>query len=62
MEWGFVFDLLNHPEVLALVDELYIELHFHFPQLQWSHYHSNWEALDLLRHLRALGMVVHAWP
>jgi len=62
MEWGFIFSLTNHPEIANLIDELYIEIHFHFPSLQWYHYHSNWEALDMLRYLRANGMIVHSWP
>ena len=62
LRWGFLFGLLNTPSVAELVDELYIELHFHFPQLSWSHCHSNWEALDAIRSLRNMGVVVHAWP
>lgn len=62
MEWGFLFSLMKHPNVAGLIDELYIELHFHFPRLYWDHYHSNWEALDALRFLRNEGIVIHAWP
>jgi len=62
MEWGFMFDLAMNPVVAELVDELYIELHFHYPALYWQHYHSNWEALDAIRHLRSKGAVVHSWP
>ena len=64
MEWGFIFDLLKpeNTHVAALVDELYVELHFHYPKLFWEHYHSNWEALDMFRTLRAKGIAVHAWP
>ncbi len=62
MEWGFLFDLARNPDVADLVDELYIELHFHFPALYWKHYHSNWEALDAIRFLREKGAVIHAWP
>lgn len=62
MEWGFMFMLMQTPEIAQLVDELYIELHFHYPSLYWKHYHSNWEALDALRYLRSKGMIVHAWP
>ena len=62
MEWGFMFDLATHPVVAELVDELYIELHFHYPALYWQHYHSNWEALDAIRYLRSKGAVVHSWP
>ena len=46
----------------SLVDELYIEMHFKLPELYWNHYHSNLEALDLFRHLRRGGMIVHSWP
>lgn len=62
MEWGFLFSIMGNPEIASLVDELYIELHFHFPSLFWKHYHSNWEALDAIRHLRAQGAIVHSWP
>ena len=62
MEWGFMFMLMKTPEIAKLVDELYIELHFHYPNLFWKHYHSNWEALDAIRFLRAEGMIVHSWP
>jgi hypothetical protein len=62
MEWGFLFSLMQDPRMSRLVDELYIEMHFNFPALYWSHYHSNWEALDLFRHLRDNGLIVHSWP
>lgn len=62
MEWGFLFSLMMFPEVVELIDELYIELHFHFPALYWKHLHSNWEALDAIRYLRAQGVIVHSWP
>uniref|UniRef100_A0A7S3H6L9 Uncharacterized protein n=1 Tax=Spumella elongata TaxID=89044 RepID=A0A7S3H6L9_9STRA len=62
MEWGLLFSLMQHPEVATLIDELYIELHFFLPMLNWVHYHSNWEALDTIRYLRQQGMIVHAWP
>lgn len=62
MEWGFLFELTQRSDIAALVDEIYIELHFHFPALYWQHYHSNWEALDVIRFLRSNGIVVHSWP
>lgn len=62
MEWGFLFSLMATKEIATLIDELYIELHFYYPQLNWNHYHSNWEALDAIRYLRQRGVVVHAWP
>jgi hypothetical protein len=62
MEWGFLFAIMQREEIASLIDELYIELHFHFPSLYWSHYHSNWEALDAFRYLRSQGVIVHSWP
>lgn len=62
MEWGFLFSIMQSPLIAQLVDEVYIELHFHFPSLYWDHYHSNWEALDCIRYLRSQGAIVHAWP
>ena len=62
MEWGFLYSLMKTPHVLRLVDEIYVEVHFDFPYMGWRHYHSNWEALDLLRYLRSQGVVIHSWP
>ena len=63
MEWGFLADLLRRPEALALVDELFIELHFYASSLRWVHpTHSMKQAFDVLRQLRACGLPVHAWP
>ena len=63
MEWGFLADLLRRPEALALVDELFIELHFYAASLRWVHLtHSMKQAFDVLRQLRACGLPVHAWP
>ena len=62
MEWGFLADLLASKE-LALVDELYIELHFWFPQLRWAYtQHSMRQAYDIFRQLRSCGLPVHSWP
>ena len=45
------------------VDELFIELHFFAPSLNWVHLtHSMKQAFDVLRELRACGLPVHAWP
>ena len=63
MEWGFLADLLKRPGALALVDELFIELHFYAASLRWVHLtHSMKQAFDVLRQLRACGLPVHAWP
>ena len=48
---------------LALVDELFVELHFYAASLRWVHLtHSMKQAFDVLRQLRACGLPVHAWP
>lgn len=62
MEWGFLFALMGAKDVVELIDEIYIELHFHYPDLDWHHYHSNWEGLDVFRYLRDNGVIVHCWP
>ena len=57
------YNLLRRPEALALVDELFVELHFYAPSLRWVHLtHSMKQAFDVLRQLRACGLPVHAWP
>jgi hypothetical protein len=63
LEWGFLYNLLAS-DVLRLVDELFIELHFWHPEVSWQwryHGHSMWEAFDAMRQLRARGHAVHAW-
>jgi hypothetical protein len=63
LEWGFLYNLLAS-DVLQLVDELFIELHFWHPEVRWQwryHGHSMWEAFDAMRQLRARGHAVHAW-
>eukprot|EP00960_Hanusia_phi_P028673 747549-Hanusia_phi.AAC.2 len=63
IEWGFLAALLYSPQ-LSLVDELFIELHFFFPQLWQASFlpHSMWQAFDALRQIRACGVAVHVWP
>ena len=62
MEWGFLADLLSSTE-LALVDELYIELHFWYTGLRWDHRdHDMRQAYDIFRQLRKCGLPVHSWP
>lgn len=62
MEWGLLFEITQRPDVAKLIDEIYIEIHFYYPTQNWFHYHSQWEALDAIRYLRAQGVIVHAWP
>jgi len=70
MEWGFLADLVYSLE-MALVDEIYIELHFLFDRdftagrltMGWRHTgHSMWQAFDVMRELRRCGVPIHAWP
>ena len=62
MEWGFLADLI-YSDALGLVDELFIELHYHSARLRWGHQvHSERQRYDVIRQLRACGMPVHDWP
>lgn len=64
IEWGFVFGLLNSGS-FKLVDELFVEMHFYWPDIPYPwlfHGHSMWEQYDLLTQLRDAGHAVHAWP
>lgn len=63
MEWGFLGDLL-YSDVLNLVDELYVELHFYDKEyMYWNHQtHSAQQRYDIVRQLRACGMAIHDWP
>ena len=62
MEWGFLADLI-YSEEIALVDELYTELHFKYQKLHWRHNsHSARQRYDVVRQLRACGMAIHDWP
>jgi hypothetical protein len=62
MEWGWLADAIA-TDSFHFIDELFIEMHFHFPEMGWKHpYHSMWQAFDVLRQLRSHGIVVHSWP
>ena len=62
MEWGFLSDLV-YSEALALVDELYLELHYNYQSIKWRHTtHSARQRYDVIRQLRACGMAIHDWP
>ena len=62
MEWAFLGDLL-YSESLALVDELYIELHYRNDRIGWKHEtHSSRQRYDVVRQLRNCGMAIHDWP
>jgi hypothetical protein len=64
IEWGFLADLVYHPEYLKFVDEIFIEMHFFYPS-HWGAFfstHSMWQHFDVLRQLRAHGIPIHVWP
>ncbi len=63
MEWGFLADLMHNPVALSLVDELYIELHFHYDAIGWYYDHHDWKQMyEISRYLRSCGIAVHQWP
>mmetsp|Transcript_35244 Transcript_35244/g.82194 ORF Transcript_35244/g.82194 Transcript_35244/m.82194 type:complete len:388 (+) Transcript_35244:29-1192(+) len=66
-ELEIVEALAERPELAQLVDELYFEYHFDFPELYpgwgpppWNHRTVN-TALDLLHRLRLAGIRSHFW-
>lgn len=62
MEWGFLADLV-YSEEIALVDELYIELHYRLEKIGWMHNtHSARQRYDIVRQLRLCGLAIHDWP
>jgi hypothetical protein len=62
LEWAFLKCLIESGAI-QYVDELFIELHFWYPRLDWEHqFHTMYQAFDLLRRLRELHVPVHAWP
>jgi len=62
LEWGFMADLLSQTH--SLVDELFVEMHFTYPRINWIYdQHVPREAFELLSQLRhTCGFAVHAWP
>ena len=62
LEWPFLFDLI-YSDVISLVDEIFIEMHFLYKRIGWLfNHHSMHQAYDILTQLRACGIAVHAWP
>lgn len=62
IEWSFIHCLIR-TGAIEVVDELYLELHFWFPEIRWQHqFHTMQQAFDLIRMLRELNVPVHAWP
>ena len=64
MEWGFLAALL-HSQVLILVDELFIKLHFWRPPSNLKFglgSHSMLQAYEVVLQLRQCGFPIHVWP
>lgn len=66
---GSEYSLIDHlraHEMLELIDEVFIEMHFSHPQMNvhgWSTFRkSRDEARELLVGLRADGVYAHSWP
>lgn len=62
IEWGFLADLTG--QKVAIVDELFIELHMQKVDIGWHHdRHSSREQYDVMIQMRErCGFAVHAWP
>ena len=65
-EWA-VIGKMEKEGVMGLVDELFVEVHYHHPVMDrfgWKNFsHTLEDATRLLRHLRDdLGIYAHAWP
>lgn len=64
---------LEDPEMVKIVDELFVEIHYRHPSMYRFHWDtmtmpngtaipSREEATDLLVELRKKGVYAHAWP
>lgn len=65
-EWPILERWLHDPEMVDIIDELFVEVHYNHPSMfdfHWNLFsHSREEAHKLLASLRAKGFFVHAWP
>ena len=63
---NLVPDWIGDPEMSELVDELFVEVHYHHPSMAgfwWDQFnHTREEALQLFVDLRTAGFVAHPWP
>ena len=65
-EWELL-KYMEKSDVMYLIDELFVELHFHHPKMRgfkWDIFnHSIDDAYNLLQHFRKdLGIYAHPWP
>jgi len=65
-EWPILQRWLNDPEMAQIVDELFVEVHYHHRSMLdygWGHFsRTREEATQLMASLRAKGFFVHPWP
>lgn len=65
-EWPILQRWLLDPEMAEIIDELFVEVHYHHNSMLDFHWglfsHSREEALRLMASLRAKGFFIHAWP
>eukprot|EP00271_Cylindrocystis_brebissonii_P016621 TRINITY_DN405_c0_g1_i1.p1 TRINITY_DN405_c0_g1~~TRINITY_DN405_c0_g1_i1.p1 ORF type:complete len:410 (+),score=40.08 TRINITY_DN405_c0_g1_i1:142-1371(+) len=65
-EWDILPEWATDPEMLGIVDEVFVEVHYQHPTMtnfNWMKFkHDRNEAAQLLNHLRSRGLFVHFWP
>ncbi|CAI6005169.1 unnamed protein product, partial [Closterium sp. NIES-65] len=67
-EWEILQHWISNPRMAAIVDELFVEVHYHHPSMtefMWTEeyfIHTREDATRLLTDLRKAGFYVHPWP
>lgn len=65
-EWPILERWLQDSEMAEIIDELFVEIHYHHNTMldfHWGQFsHSREEALQLIASLRSKGFFIHAWP
>ncbi|CAI5462369.1 unnamed protein product [Closterium sp. Yama58-4] len=66
-EWAVLCEWLAIPRMPAIVDELFVEVHYHHPSMEgftWTDRfnHTRDDTTQLLTDLRRAGFYVHPWP
>ena len=65
-EWPILKRWLEEPGMADIIDELFVEIHYHHPSMLAYHWgkfeHTRDEATKLIAGLRSRGYFIHAWP
>lgn len=65
-EWDILPAWVKDPAMARIVDELFVEIHYHHPTMSAFHWdqftRTRDEAAQLLADLRAAGFYAHTWP